>query len=461
MTAQPSISGLVTNELADRFGTSHRTESCQAVAAFGDAVEAIAAHRPESTTAIDRALSLDPDLVAAHAVRGFSGVILARAETLATARLARDAARAAAGQHDSITADEAVLLEALDRAIDGHLRAAAAVLDRHLLCQPHALLLIKLSCSLRFMAGDFLGMRRLTTDTLPAWNPDRTGYGFVLGCHAFALGETGDLTTAERIGIEAVEREPKDAWGLHAVAHVFEMTGRSPEGIAWIERTRSLWRGCNNFAAHLAWHLALFHLRQGNHATVLDLYDTEIRAVRTEDFRDVANAVALLWRLGQHGVDVGGRWQELAQIARRRRNDTTLVFATLHHLLSLAAVGDVSAAGDVLLALQRRAATRSLDQAHVAAVVGVPFTRALLSLLDDTQPCPALDAVAVRLHRLGGSHVQRDLFMRILRQRTARDESQILAARRGLKRDGRFAVAPGMRREPALPAANAAAQALL
>jgi hypothetical protein len=415
MRAQPGIACRPSDGIADRFGTVHQTVHRDAVSAFGDAVEAIAAHRPDSVAAIDRALGCDPGLVAAHAVRGFGGVILARAETLAAARRARDSARAAATRHDGLTADESVLLEALDHAVEGRLLAAAAVLDRHLRNQPHSLLLIKLSCSLRFMAADPAGMRRMTTGVLSSWQRDSAGYGFILGCHAFALEETGDLVAAERLGMEAVEREPKDAWAMHAVAHVHEMTGRTSDGIAWIERMRPLWKDCNNFAFHLAWHLALFHLEHGRHALVLDLYDREIRATRTEDFRDVANAASLLWRLRQEGVDVGDRWQELAEIARRRRHDTTLVFASLHHLLALAATGDLGAAGAILLALQRAAAS-SGDQARAATEAGVPLTRVLLA-----PASTVAETLPEGLPLLGGSHAQRDLFMRVLLEQAARN----------------------------------------
>jgi hypothetical protein len=235
MTALATQAAGPADALTDRFGMMHRSRSDAAIAAFADAIEAIAAHRPETTAATDRALAADPDLVAAHATRAFGGVILARAETVAAARLARDAAHAAASRHDGPTADEAVLLEALDTAIEGRLRAAADRLDRHLRQRPCVLLLIKLSCSLRFMAGDPEGMRLMTTAVLPAWLPDRPGYGFVLGCHAFALEETGAFAAAERIGREAVAHEPKDAWGVHAVAHVLEMTGRGAE---WRRRHR-------------------------------------------------------------------------------------------------------------------------------------------------------------------------------------------------------------------------------
>lgn len=443
MTGRASVSGDAVGDLVDRFGTAHSSRDHRAVSAFGDAVAACAAHRPDLAAAIDCALACDPDLVAAHALRAFGGVILARAETVAAARIARDATRTAAGKRDGLTAAEAALLEALHPALGGRLLAAADILDRHLQREPQALLLIKLSCALRFMGGDPQGMRRTTTCVLPAWRADAAGFGFVLGCHAFALEETGDLAAAERAGIEAVEREPADAWGLHAVVHVHEMTGRAADGIAWLERTRTQWTGCNNFAFHLAWHLALFHLEQGDHAKVLDLYDTEVRAVRSEDFRDIANAVSLLCRLRQHGVAVGDRWQELAQVARRRRHDTTLLFATLHHLLALCAVGDRSASNDLLLALQRIAAAEPGDQGRVAAAVGLPFARAFLSSPDDGLPCPPLEKIAVALQHLGGSHAQRDLFLRILLERAAQDDdvaalAGLLALRRAVKRDDCF-----------------------
>jgi hypothetical protein len=66
MRAQPGTPNRSTEGIADRFGMVHQTTDRDA-AAFGNAVELIAAHRPESVAAIDRALTSDPSLVAAHA----------------------------------------------------------------------------------------------------------------------------------------------------------------------------------------------------------------------------------------------------------------------------------------------------------------------------------------------------------------------------------------------------------
>jgi hypothetical protein len=177
---------------------------------------------------------------------------------------------------------------------------------------------------------------------------------------------------------------------------------------------------------------------------VLALYDQQIRTTGSEDFRDIANAVSLLWRLRQEGVAADGRWQELAAVARRRSQDTTLVFATLHHQLALAAVGDRGTAAGCVAALQRCAAGGSSEQSEVAARAGVALGRLLLSLPEGGNDTNRLAEMAARLQMLGGSHAQRDLFVRILLEQAARGSDpatvlHLLQDRRALRQDDRFA----------------------
>jgi tetratricopeptide (TPR) repeat protein len=393
----------------DAYGLRHATSDRVALTAFAEAVRAVCAHRPQAGPAIERALAADPQMAAAHALRGFASVVLARSECMAAAHAHLAAARTALLQRPP-TADETALTEALSFAVEGRLSSAADRLDRRLADAPETLLLLKLSHALRFMLGDLPGMARLTSATIARVGDTMPGYGFVLGCHAFTLEESGDYGRAERIGRAAVEREPHDAWGLHAVAHVYEMTGRTAAGIDWLEATRGAWGGCNNFAFHVAWHLALFHLEAGDTERVLALYDAEVRPQPTDDFRDVANAVSLLWRLGQHGVDVGRRWDELAEIARRRRHETTLIFASLHNLLALKGSGDETAAGELAAAIACHGLVGADDQAGVAGSVGADLARVIV----DGASGSAVPEIARRLPALGGSHAQRDVFVRTL-----------------------------------------------
>ncbi|GGH09614.1 tetratricopeptide repeat protein 38 family protein [Alsobacter metallidurans] len=424
--------------IVDAYAGRHSTGSPAAVAAFEQAIASVARHQPGAAEALDAALAADPDLIAAHALRGFAAVILARSECVPAADDAYALAAAALARRPDVTSDESVLVHALDAARRGRLRAAADRLDAHLHAEPGAFLPLKLSHSLRFMAGDLGGMLALTSRVLPAWTEDRPGAGFVLGCHAFGLEEAGELAPAERYGLRAVELEPGDAWGLHAVSHVHETQGRTREGASWLEASRPRWAACNNFRFHLSWHLALFELEEGHVGRVLDLYDDEVRPTRTDDFRDVANAASLLWRLSQEGVDVGDRWAELAAVSRRRTRDVTLVFASLHHILALVGAGQ---RGDALaLAGEISARERSGgDQGRVAGQVGRDLARVILDLGD----AATIARAAAALPLIGGSHAQRDVFLRTLAlaaaDRGERDAmAVVMGCRAALRREDRF-----------------------
>lgn len=426
----------------DRFSGDYSTTDAPALSAFEHAVWNVAAHRPDAGVALTKALAADPDFIAAHALKGFAGVMLARRETVVGAIADYRNARAALAQRGGTTWERA-LVESLEFAVSGRLLDAAARLEQHLQHSPCNFLAIKLSHALRFMRGDLKGMLRTTSEALSFWTPSTSGYGFVLGCHAFGLEEAGRYDLAERFGRRAIEHEPADAWALHAVGHVFEMQGRVIEGARWQEMSRPIWSKCNNFSFHMAWHLALFYLAQNRMEEALALYDVQVRPTQTDDFRDVANAVSFLWRLRQEGFEVGDRWDGLVELARKRATDTTLVFGSLHHLLTLVAVGDLTNARILVAKLDECAHALIGDQSSVAASVGLDLAQAILSLATGTANGTSIAEIPQKLPPLGGSNAQRDVFMRTLAL-IAADAGQrveletVLAARNALRREDRF-----------------------
>jgi hypothetical protein len=268
-------------------------------------------------------------------------------------------------------------------------------------------------------------MRDSVGRVLDSWDEGVPGYGFVLGCYAFGLEESGDYAAAERAGRRACELNPADVWGAHAVAHVMEMQGRAREGIAWIDSLDREWDGCNNFVFHIRWHRALFHLERGEHERVLERYDQEFRKSSTEEYLDISNAVAMLWRLEQQGVAVGNRWEELAQRSRERSADHMLVFADLHYVIALAAAGD-SAGIESWLAASRRFAEEGGDsQAAVMRSVGLALGAAALAHRRGDWAAVVECILPVRqlIRRIGGSHAQRDLFEQMLIDAAMREGS--------------------------------------
>ena len=92
-------------------------------------------------------------------------------------------------------------------------------------------------------------MRASVERVKPKWARDLPGYGTILSCHCFSLEECGDYANAEVSGRAAIEIDPGDVWGTHAVAHIMEMQGRHGEGIAWLDELERNWEGAANLRA--------------------------------------------------------------------------------------------------------------------------------------------------------------------------------------------------------------------
>jgi tetratricopeptide (TPR) repeat protein len=424
----------------DAYGLRTSTGSQEARRAFETAVFAVAAHRPNAGVALQETLAADESHVGAHALTGFANLILARAELTPAVAAALSRARSAVNDNGA-TSHERVLVAALAVAAQGFFARAADMLDEGFQRQPAALLPFKLAHALRFMVGDAPAMLAASTRAVAGLDRSSSSAGFVLGCHAFALEEHGFYDEALEAGGEAVMLEPDDSWGLHAVSHVFEMRCETERGIDWLEASRPSWSRCNNFSFHMAWHLGLLHIERGDHERAVSLYDDEVRPRPSDDFRDMANAVSLLWRLELSGVQVGERWGELAEIAHRRRADTTLVFAALHNLAAMVAVDDREGSRELVAQIDARALGTD-DQSRIAAEIGVPMASILTGRGAPADPA-LVERLIAKLPAVGGSNAQRDFFVLALAKAvgTAGNEASLAfigRLRRQLKADDRL-----------------------
>ena len=390
------------------------TSKPEAVECFDRAVTAIFGFRQDTGDRLKQAFAADPNLAMGHCLRGYLMMLFGQRAMVPRAQRSLDAAREAAAA--GVTPRERAHVAALASWVAGDLAGATARWDAIAAEHPRDLLALKLAQHGWFYAGDSERMRAVTARALPAWDEATPGYGFVLGCHAFALEETGDHATAERVGRSAITRNPTDIWAAHAVAHVFEMTGRPQEGIGWIERLEAGWSGCNNFAYHLFWHRCLFLLELGKLDRALDLYDSEVRSELTDDLHDIANAVSLLWRLEQEGVDVGDRWHELADRAHAHIDDHLMIFGDVHYLMALAAAGRAGDVARMVESLARFAAESSETQAAVAGEPGLALVDALLAhrLGEHEQVVAKIFPIRRAIKRIGGSRAQRELFDEML-----------------------------------------------
>ena len=397
MPLSDDLSGLPTSLPAERIEGWNRV------------VRGILTHAASTAADLNAVLRDDPGFALGQAVRGLSCLLLARAELVATAREAHAAALAGAPG----TMREIAFVHALGDWLDGRPSLAAARLQAVLNRDPCDALAMKMVQSIHFVMGRAPEMRASVEGILEAWD-DHPARGYLLGCYAFTLEETGEYAAAERVGRAGVELARDDAWGLHAVAHVFDMTGRAREGLDWLAGREGAWAHCNNFRFHVWWHRALMHLDLGECDIALAQYDAEVRAERTDDYRDVSNAASLLSRLELEGVDVGARWDELADLAERRATDGCLAFADLHYMLALCGGAREQAAAGLIARMHAARDTRDEAQ-RVIAHPGLRVAQGLHAFASGEYSTAwvHLRAGRAELQSIGGSHAQRDVFDRI------------------------------------------------
>lgn len=398
----------------DGRGLAITAASAEAARAFDAVVDCYVGFRLETGERLKAALAADPGMPLAHCTKGYFFKLFGMRALDARARSALAAARAALDARGG-TERERLHVEALAAWCRDDRMATTAIWEEILARQPLDALAIRLAHLAYFHQGESRRLRESVEGVLPAWDEGVPGYGYVLGCHAFSLEETGDYPLAERAGRRAVELNPGDVWATHAVAHVMEMQGRSRDGVAWLAGNEPQWGRVNNFANHVFWHRALFHLELGDHDAVLDLYGRRVRAEDSEENLDLANAASLLWRLEEEGVLVGDRWRELGERAARRVGDCALVFYDEHLMMALAAAGRPEAA-TLLDSMRERSAADPTPDGEIARAVGVPLAEAILDLRRG-EPARALDRllpIRAEVGRIGGSHAQRDVFTRML-----------------------------------------------
>ncbi|MEM6939387.1 MAG: tetratricopeptide repeat protein [Pseudomonadota bacterium] len=388
-------------------------QSAETLVSWNAMVRAFLAHGAATPTHLGAVIEAEPGFAMAHAARGLFCLLMGRAEMWQVAEDARTAAHLAA-RNVHLSGREQGWLDALDAWLADSPTGAIAALEGVLSAYPQDTLTVKAVHAIRFILGDAKGMRASVERVLPAHGPDHPLRGYLMGCYAFALEETGDYAMAELAGRAGLTLVRDDAWGLHAVAHVHDMRGEASAGITLIEDHKSAWDGSNNFRYHVWWHKALLHLDRGEMDIALALYDSQIRAEKTDDYRDIANATSLLMRLELEDIDVGARWEELGALAESRIDDGCVVFADLHYQLALAGAEK----GDATQAMTARFARDAQKSGDMAARVDDPGVAALAGLNAFAEGRYS-DAFAhlltarPKMRTIGGSHAQRDVFERM------------------------------------------------
>lgn len=392
--------------LKDRYGNPASTKSQAALAHYDTALDLIRVYRGDPVAALDAALAEDPD---------FGGAWAARAGLLVTATdkaYAEETAKSLrAGAAANLNDREASHLKAAQDWAEGCYNDGTARWARIARENPRDALAVQYAHVGCFFLGLQSDLRDVPLQALRAFKKGEDGYSHIQGMAAFGLEECGDFARADIFGRQAVEADPRDGWAVHAVAHVNEMRGDLETGIPWLADSAQHWAPDSGFAYHNYWHLALLHLDRGDIARVLKMFDENVRPnPDAQVVLEWIDASAMLWRLHLEGVDVGDRFEKLADCWQRAGEDAFYAFNDLHAIMAFLGAGRATDAERTLKAM-RAAAAGAGDNAYMTSKIGLPLAEAFVAF-EAGRYAECVDKIAATrgiAQRFGGSHAQRDI----------------------------------------------------
>lgn len=411
--------------LRDSQGLEVTTNASEAIAAIDAFVEQSLSYG-NNAEVILKAIAADPGcaLANAHAAAHYLSLECSTARRQALPYLeAAKKYRATANEREQIyvSAIEAWAIGDIEQAIAYHEAIAKKF--------PHDLASVQRAQYHYFYLGDWQGLLRVAEAVLAANHENH----YIHGMLAFGLEQCHRLQEAEDVGRRAVEMSRHDPWAHHAVAHVMEMQGRFDEGIAWMESLADTWENCNSLLyTHNWWHVALYYLEKEEIQKVLNLYDTCIWGRAWKDSsKDQVGAISLLLRLELRGIDVGKRWEELGTHLTARIHEHALPFQDLHYIYALARAGKTELVNEMLFSMQAYARRRLPYLQKTWVEVAIPAARGMIAHArgDWERAISELRRTLPDLHKLGGSHAQRDLFEQVYLDAWLRAEQNHVALR--------------------------------
>ncbi|WP_425416088.1 tetratricopeptide repeat protein [Oricola indica] len=360
-------------------------------------------------------LKSDPEMPMAHCLRGYFMMLMG---ARALVQRALQEARTGLERKADLEEREVMHLNALLAWANGSLDRATSIWDEIARAYPRDMLALKMAHFGYFYTGRSTMIRDGVARALDFWSPADPEYSFLGSMYAFGLEESGEYDKAERVVRDALDRNPNDPWGIHAMAHVFEATDRFGEGVCAITEMEGNWKPANNFRYHVAWHRALFHYENNDAEAALAAFDADVFNEEATEDLDVCNDASLLLRIELGGVDVGDRWQKIAAKAAKREEELMLPFVDVHFVLALASSEEPdhrARARSLADAMNKYGASSTDDNAATYRDVGGALAQAIVSYRENkyADTWSVMSAILDRIQAIGGSHAQRDLFREI------------------------------------------------
>jgi len=390
----------------DRYGLPLTTTSDRAAAYYVDGVDRMLAALLGADAAFDAAITEDPDFAMAHIGRArVHQLNMEGSEARAKAAKARQLAAAASPR-------ERQHIEIIASVIEGQPKTAIAAAEQHLAEYPRDAQVLSLLLG-AFGLYAFSGRADHDAARLAITERYARDYGddwWFLTYLGWSKTEAGDVVTGRTITERGYALKPENASAAHALAHALFEQGDGTEGRAFL----STWLPANDrtsfLQGHLAWHLALIAIEEGDADGALEIYERHIKPADRPypPLNIYTDTASLLWRLllaGKTGLEP--HWKDVAAYGEGHFPKAGAHFADVHHAL-VAATTNGGALKTRLAEMEARQADGRL--APGPAAIGLGRGIAAFAAGDHSEAVRILCPLMGELVRIGGSHAQRELW---------------------------------------------------
>jgi tetratricopeptide (TPR) repeat protein len=390
----------------DRYGLLLTTASDRAAAYYVDGVDRMLAALHGAGAAFDTAIAEDPDFAMAHVGRArVHQLNMEGTEARAKAAKARQLAAAASPR-------ERQHIEIMASVIEGQSKKAVTAAEQHLTEYPRDAQVLSLLLG-AFGLYAFSGRADHDAARLAICNRYVRDYGedwWFLTYLGWSQTEAGQIVSGRAITERGYALKPENAGAAHAVAHALFEQGDGTEGRTFL----SAWLPANDrtsfLQGHLAWHLALIDLEEGDADAALDIYERHIKPAGRPypPLNIYTDTASLLWRLSLAGkTGLESHWKDVAAYGDGYFAKAGAHFADVHHAL-VAATTNGGGLDKRLAEMEARQADGKL--APGPAAIGLGRGIAAFTAGDYREAVTILAPLMPELVRIGGSHAQRELW---------------------------------------------------
>lgn len=404
--------------LLDSSGNLTTAENQKALDYFDNALDDFLHFRGALIENIDSSINADPDFALSYACKGYVAVLGTEANDAATTKLFFNSYLKSANL-SNLHEREKLHLQAAQILLNGDFHGASKQLLDISRQYPRDILALAVGHQLDFFTGNTKMLRDRVEPALSHWTPEDKYYSNLLGMLSFGLEEIGDYNKAEEVGLEAVERNPKNVWAIHAVTHTYEMQANFSKGMKYLDARKDEWAKGNFFLNHNWWHYALYTLEAGQDNKALQIHDAVLLTDTTNLALQLLDATALCWRLYLEGHDVKERFAKHAELWKSKTEPAFYAFNDMHMAMAFVGAG-LEREAEMLIASRERWLQSQLDESvsnmQMTRDIGLPICKTVLAFGRGqyNEVVNLLYPIRHRLHEFGGSHAQRDVVLMTL-----------------------------------------------